>query len=730
MALAFKGATFASVSATTPVIAINYVDRSSRVRMNSLRIDDVLNDAPNQATFTVVGIAPSVGQDVKIGIGGIGPSNRVFGGTIVSSTQIYEDIQSNVAYQVTCQDYTYLLRRRWPIGAYTSQSATAVARDLILRYASTLFSGGNIASSLPTVTIAFDGTQDLAGCLTTLATMAGCYWYPDANRDVHFFVTEATGNPSTIDATNIAVTNPTGARHLAETTDITQERTRVYVRYKPTTTVLVAAVGATTLTVTSSAALASAGSIVSGAQRVTYTAIGLGYTANFDTWTARTGLSAASTAVLWVDTLALYVTLSNGTAFTSSDGITWTSHAVTAGNWGPRIVWASSLSLLLAVNTTRGSVFSSPDGTTWTEHTLSEVNLWNAVAWSPTLGLFALVAQSGTHRVATSPDGTTWTLRTAASASSWTSIVWADALGLFVAQFFSGGGGNTIMTSPDGTTWTAHAGPVSGNDLEWSHALGLLVSAGTGVVYTSPDGSVWTARSAASSNTWVATQWIAELSAFVMVSSDTTGSSQQVATSTDGITWTGRTAQAGTWAALAWSATLGRIVAVGSGTTKEMSSDATTYPALTGIPASGVGAIVTAIAAGDPVVPEVQRDDLTAQATLAALEGGDGVHEYVITDESLQTSTAATTRGDAELALFKNALQEVTYSTRDIVTRSGKTVTVSLGSPTSISVALQIQQVTWTQFDAGAGGQYPLLTVKAAQTKFTLQDLLRRVTVA
>lgn len=732
MGLAYKGATFATPAATATVVAINYVDRTTKVRLTTLRIDDILNDAPNQATFTVVGLAPTVGQDVKIGVGGIGPSNRVFGGTIVLVTQIYEEVQANVAYQITCQDYTYLLRRRFPIGAYTSQSATAVAQDLIFRYASTTFTAANVAASLATVTIAFDGTQDLAACLTALATMAGCYWYPDANKDLHFFVTEATGNPTTIDSTNIAPTNPTGARQLAKTTDLTQERTRVYVRYKDTTTPLGAAVAATTLSVTNADVMASSGHVITNGQRVTYTGLGSGYVPHVNTWEAETAPAATGNweGVAWAPSLSLFVAVQSSTVATSPDGITWTARSCPVSAFID-VAWAPSLGLFAMVSTT-GAIATSPDGTTWTSQT-SPLSSGGAITWSADLAKFVIVGTSGTPLGATSTDGVTWTGRTI-PAGLWNGVAWSPSLALFAA---CGSFSTTcIVTSPDGVTWTARTTSIICSSIAWSDTLGLFVAVSATNVITSSNGTAWTTHATLNNNNWQRVIWASELGLFIAVARSASGGSlttSAVAASSDGVTWTLYTAAGtGAWYGLAWAPTLGVLVASGINSGSPllffMTSTADMYSTLTGIPASGDGSITSAIGAGDTVTPEVQRDDVTAQGVLALLEGGDGVHEFVITDASIATATDANTRGDAELALFKSPVTELAYATRDVATRSGKTVTVSLGSPTSISVSLQIQQVTWSQFEVQ--GTYPLLTVKAAQTKFTLQDLLRKVTIA
>jgi len=173
--------------------------------------------------------------------------------------------------------------------------------------------------------------------------------------------------------------------------------------------------------------------------------------------------------------------------------------------------------------------------------------------------------------------------------------------------------------------------------------------------------------------------------------------------------------------------------------------------ALTGIPATGAGAIVTtilygdvlvaapaltgvtgltkALAKGSPVHLWVQRDDLAAQAAAAAREStdtysSDGVHELTISDARL-AETTLNAWCDAQLALFADPIVTVAYATRDVKTKSGKTVTISLPSP-AIAETLTIQEVTITEMDV-APGTPPRFTVLASSVRFSLEDTLRRL---
>ncbi len=175
---------------------------------------------------------------------------------------------------------------------------------------------------------------------------------------------------------------------------------------------------------------------------------------------------------------------------------------------------------------------------------------------------------------------------------------------------------------------------------------------------------------------------------------------------------------------------------------------------LTGIPASGLGALGTTVQYGEHVIALdaltgvnhnnglaramakgsavhiwVQRDDLAAQTALGLLEldvqgnPTDGIREYLITDERRGTASL-TALVDADLARFSRPIVSSTYATRDPNSKSGQTVTIGDLNGWGKTGAFVIQSVT-ISFDGPA--LMPLRTVSASSVSFTLADLLRRV---
>lgn len=201
---------------------------------------------------------------------------------------------------------------------------------------------------------------------------------------------------------------------------------------------------------------------------------------------------------------------------------------------------------------------------------------------------------------------------------------------------------------------------------------------------------------------------------------------------------TGAFASTGGWVRIAGSDALVRYTGISGNT-------------LTGVPASGTGALLTTVPyntllesvpalsgvtgvvaawqQGSRVHIWVQRDDAAAQAAAAARETtddytSDGIHEHLLVDER-RGEASLTALCDADLALFADPIVTVSYATRDVKTKSGKPIVVTLSSP-AISETLTIQDVTITEIDI-APGLAPRFTASASSVRFSLEDMLRRL---
>jgi len=139
---------------------------------------------------------------------------------------------------------------------------------------------------------------------------------------------------------------------------------------------------------------------------------------------------------------------------------------------------------------------------------------------------------------------------------------------------------------------------------------------------------------------------------------------------------------------------------------------------------SGVSGLTYPIEKGAQVRLYVVRNDTAAQTALAALEGGDGIHEAVIDDTSILTLAQLTAASDAELAAWSSKIRTITFKSRDPKLRAGRTVTLSLGAPTTLSGTFLVQRVISSEFYNAASGLLPMRTVTAAPQRWTFQQVI------
>lgn len=169
-------------------------------------------------------------------------------------------------------------------------------------------------------------------------------------------------------------------------------------------------------------------------------------------------------------------------------------------------------------------------------------------------------------------------------------------------------------------------------------------------------------------------------------------------------------------------------------------------PSLDGVPASGEGSVVAAIASGTDVIrpyvvklnnPGVSqthqtgasvasiriRNDATSQSDLASADGSDGIREAFREDERDDYLTAAAS-GDAALLQWAYPLISITYKTRDINAKPGKTVTLDVGDARDGDFLIQRAVISDLE---ESPHEFPWRDVQASNQRFDFQDLLARV---
>jgi hypothetical protein len=150
-------------------------------------------------------------------------------------------------------------------------------------------------------------------------------------------------------------------------------------------------------------------------------------------------------------------------------------------------------------------------------------------------------------------------------------------------------------------------------------------------------------------------------------------------------------------------------------------------PFVSGIPASGAGSIQVAITAGDEVNLLVQVDDTTAQTAMAGYVGGDGIHEAYFQDNRV-SATEATARANAQLTLAKDPLVTIEFETRDQTVRAGRSITIQRTAE-GISGTFKVQSVTLNTLD-GQDKKFPTRTVVASSRRLSFEALLRLIKAA
>jgi hypothetical protein len=98
------------------------------------------------------------------------------------------------------------------------------------------------------------------------------------------------------------------------------------------------------------------------------------------------------------------------------------------------------------------------------------------------------------------------------------------------------------------------------------------------------------------------------------------------------------------------------------------------------------------------------------------------IYEHIWSDER-RTEASLRQVCDAQLALYSRPLVTVTYASRDLKTKSGKTVQIALDSP-AITETLTIQDVTISEIGI-AKGLAPKFTVTASTVRQSFEAILQ-----
>jgi len=739
--LGYEPAALAAVRATRVSILIAGVQARRRVRMAGLTIRDLLNDAPNTCSLVVDGTAPSGGQDLRITINSDTP-RLLFTGTLQSVDVTYEGKPSQVAWRCTAIDDTARLNRLRPFGTFVNVSATTVAQTIIASFAPG-FTATHVQAALPAISIIFDGSESFSTCLARIKTLIGGYTYTD-DLDVHLFLTEATDAPLDLDTTPGRFLD---SPPIHAVSDDSQLRTRLLGKGHGEGVPADVAAGETIVplddavmfgTVTAGGR-AIAGTTPDGAQsqRLLYTGVILGGVGSLvgPGWlppapatlalSYGSGLGTGVYQYAYSQVSAAGESKPSPLAAITTGVISAPSVAptVTDGGAGGSANYGNSIlyEFVFTFVTITGETTPSPIGSiTFASGPLHNIQLSNIAAGPP-----GVIWRKLYRRTPTS-GGVFVLLNTSATLNDNTTLT-----------FFTHGLESTGAAAPGSNTATgfqqiAVAGIAIGPANTTARKVYRTAAGGSTLqfVATIADNTTTTYVDATADGSLGATA----------PTSDTSGLGQP-----QGEVLAGSTslpiATVSAFPAAGW-------VRAGEQILRYTGISGNT---LTGIPASGTGAIVSSVPFGSAIAPApmltgvtgltlamlkgtpvsiwVQRDDLSAQAALVAIDAAQGrvstgVVDYTITDER-RGEASLNAVCDAHLALFSRPLVTVAYACRDVKTKSGKPIVVTLASP-PISQTLVIQEVTITEIDI-APGTAPRFTASASTVRFSFDDLLRRL---
>jgi hypothetical protein len=715
-----------------------------KVREGSLQIHDVINDAPNTCTLTVdAATPPHVGQRLRV-VSGVDPQYLLFVGRVQSAVQnhVGRSAVPHPTLEWHCEAIDDTVQSDWlrPFGAWEGVSATNVAYDLITRFMPGFLADG-VQLNLPPVTLYLDGSERVNGALRLLAKLIGGYYYFE-NYVLHLFQGDEPGlSPDDVDGRpGQMLEDPPFAFNY----DDAQIRTRCYGKGHSQPTLSAVNAGDTLIPIANAVMFtAGGGKAISEWQRLTYTGtviggdgalIGPGVTpagAPTVVVIAGTGITpgAHNYAYTWV-------TAAGETLPSPVASITIVGGAIGAPNNASFSVSTGIQFGGPPAGTVMDYRFYISDGAGHLSPPAPGIRI-TSNGNRPQLNFVTTTDMAGryVYIYRTDNNGQGWALVTIQGASA----------------------GYTQPYPPNqpagyGQQWTdytvsftggAPAAPVGG-DLTQPSAVGV------GAIAVGP-ASVTARRLYRTAAGQTALKFLGILNDNTQTQFGDVGPDGVLGAVAPGVDTSGLQMPAGQVlpgaptipvSGTAWARAAGGWAVIGNGQ-QVIRYTGISGNTITGIPASGAGAIAAAVnynstisgapmligvaglgaalILGAPVNIWVQVDDTSAQAALAARVGGSGIIENLIVDER-RGEPSLTAICVADVAMYGYAILTARYTTFDPKSRSGRQVRINLPTIGITNQYLVLQDVTITQGDGP-----PQFTCIASTVRTSFEDLLRRL---
>lgn len=756
-------------------ISIGGVDVSTggRVRLSGVRIQHALDHAPDTAAFRCSGMTPIAGQPVTIYVGAPDVVHQLFGGYVLETTALYEtDDPKHVAYDVHCIDPTWLINRQKVLRRYTNQSASAIAIDLVTRFARGVTTV-HVAPNLPVLDEITFTFEEVADALTRLAQRIGGYWYLDYQSDLHVFLDEG------IAANPITQAAPRRSRNHQLREDLSQVVTKVTGRGGGNTAAVDAAPGQTEIPVNEDEVSwysDAGGTVFVGTQLVWYQSVrgrsGAGALVGAGTVPSsaptvglRTGTTHAVNATYQY--AVTYVTASGETLPSPIAAITIAPPPSLPNPYAPtvrasaytaptnqRLVSGGHYRYRVVIRWNGGGVTVGPPSASYTGND----KLWETyvgrleytsggIAWLPGLGPEPPIVINQYEYYRTTNNGSTYYLDDLQAAG------YLSNTGYDVHDAQANDSdlvGRSQLPAPVAATSmqsvVINSIPVSKDASVTQRKIYRTAANGTQLklMQTVPDntnaGPINDAVADAALGANVPT---VDTSAIVDASKQVpAGATALLVSDTAPFTYDG--GASGGWVTIGnmvvrytgiGAGQLTGIPASGPGAitaTVRYGAQVLVQPRLVGVPASGDGAIVATIKQGDEVAIGFGVLDLDAALALANRFGSgdatDGFVEEVFTDGRFGlVELEATVR--AILSDRKTPAQTVTFESRDGSIEVGRTIAIALTTP-PINGTYRIQRITFSEIGIfGHTREWkppPLRNVEASNKLYTFADLVRR----
>lgn len=216
------------------VLTINSVDRTSRVLLGSINIQQALTSAVDTLDFTMrlpagaSGEVPDFAQEVIVTLDG----SRLFAGIVTGTNPTLDWGTNELLVDVAAQDYQFQLTRTLVVNAWVSQTAGAIVQSILTEAGAPFgITAGTIEAGPVLEAYAVD-YEEAGQAITRLAEAIGFEWYVDYSKALHFFspLSGATAAPwnLTIPSAPSAASAP--VENLRAPRDGTQYRNAITLR--------------------------------------------------------------------------------------------------------------------------------------------------------------------------------------------------------------------------------------------------------------------------------------------------------------------------------------------------------------------------------------------------------------------------------------------------------------------------------------------------------------------